>query len=193
MNTLDNETIELFSTNAANMARGDAQHLKTQVLPKGVNQIKDILYKDGKDASPETGNLLDIYKPEKTGESLLPVIVDFHGGGLYYGSKENNLCRDMILASQGFAVVNANYRLVPQVSFPQQLSDAISVLSWIRNHGAEYGLDAQRVCMTGDSAGQSLPYTHAPPTALQNSLPGLVCSRQDSQCMPLQALQECIA
>lgn len=50
--------------------------------------------------------------------AALPVIVDFHGGGLYYGNKENNECRDMLLARQGFAVVNANYRLVPSVSFP---------------------------------------------------------------------------
>ncbi|MFR2314121.1 MAG: alpha/beta hydrolase [Bifidobacterium sp.] len=46
--------------------------------------------------------------------AALPVIVDFHGGGLYYGNKENNECRDMLLARQGFAVVNANYRLVPR-------------------------------------------------------------------------------
>ena len=62
----------------------------------------------------------------------------------------------MLLARQGFAVVNANYRLVPSVSFPAQLADAMAVLDWIRDHGAEYGLDAERVCVTGDSAGGAL-------------------------------------
>ncbi len=33
--------------------------------------------------------------------AALPVIVDFHGGGLYYGNKENNECRDMLLAAKG--------------------------------------------------------------------------------------------
>ena len=42
--------------------------------------------------------------------------------------------RDMLLARQGFAVVNANYRLVPSVSFPAQLADAMAVLDWIRDH-----------------------------------------------------------
>ena len=62
----------------------------------------------------------------------------------------------MLLARHGFAVVNANYRLVPDVSFPAQLQDAMAVLDWIRDHGAEYGLDVDRVCVTGDSAGGAL-------------------------------------
>ncbi len=32
----------------------------------------------------------------------------------------------------------------------------MAVLDWIRDHGAEYGLDAERVCVTGDSAGGAL-------------------------------------
>lgn len=146
---ISQEARDLFAANVKAMTAGDAAHLASQLLPDDVSRLKDIAYVHDGDAA----HLLDIYTPADAEEgAALPVIVDFHGGGLYYGNKENNECRDMLLARQGFAVVNANYRLVPSVSFPAQLADAMAVLDWIRDHGAEYGLDAERVCVTGDSA-----------------------------------------
>ena len=150
---ISQEARDLFAANVKAMTAGDAAHLASQLLPDDVSRLKDIAYVHDGDAA----HLLDIYTPADAEEgAALPVIVDFHGGGLYYGNKENNECRDMLLARQGFAVVNANYRLVPSVSFPAQLADAMAVLDWIRDHGAEYGLDAERVCVTGDSAGGAL-------------------------------------
>ncbi|WP_226805771.1 alpha/beta hydrolase [Bifidobacterium eulemuris] len=158
---IDQEVLNLFAGNAAAMAKGDAPHLAAQKLPDGVERIKDLPYTGNQDGAVDdeakTAHLLDIYKPaDSPADSPLPVIVDFHGGGLYYGNKENNECRDMLLAARGFAVVNANYRLVPTVSFPSQLKDAMAVLEWVAAHGAEYGLDTSRVCVTGDSAGGAL-------------------------------------
>ena len=152
---ISQEARDLFAANVSAMAAGDAPHLAAQVLPEDVERIKDISYVDDGD----TNHLLDIYRPAQAGASgaaKLPVIVDYHGGGLYYGNKENNECRDMLLAREGFAVVNANYRLVPRVSFPDQLNDAMAVLDWIRDRGSAYGLDTGRVCVTGDSAGGAL-------------------------------------
>lgn len=150
---LDQEVRDLFAHNVIAMTAGDVPHLEAQILPERVERIKDVPYIDDGLES----HLLDIYKPEDThSETPLPVIVDFHGGGLYYGSKENNECRDMRLAKCGFAVVNANYRLVPSVSFPAQLRDAMAVLVWIAENATRYGLDANNVCVTGDSAGGAL-------------------------------------
>ena len=150
---ISQEVRDLFTANVKAMTAGDAPHLAAQTLPDDVDRSKDIAYVD--DGNPH--HLLDVYIPAaRESDRPLPVIVDFHGGGLYYGVKENNECRDMLLARHGFAVVNANYRLVPDVSFPAQLQDAMAVLDWIRDHGAEYGLDVDRVCVTGDSAGGAL-------------------------------------
>lgn len=133
---ISQEARDLFAANVKAMTAGDAAHLASQLLPDDVSRLKDIAYVHDGDAA----HLLDIYTLADAEEgAALPVIVDFHGGGLYYGNKENNECRDMLLARQGFAVVNANYRLVPSVSFPAQLADAMAVLDWIRDHGAEYG------------------------------------------------------
>ncbi|KFI91935.1 esterase/lipase [Bifidobacterium saguini DSM 23967] len=147
------EAIDLLAERAALMAKNDAPHLAAQRLPEGIESIKDLPYlEDGL-----SDHLLDIYRPEDAAEDEpLPVFIDFHGGGLYYGTKENNLCRDMILAGKGFVVVNANYRLVPQVSFFDQISDALAVMAWVKEHVAEYQGNPDQVFVTGDSAGATL-------------------------------------
>ncbi|KXS23061.1 MAG: esterase [Bifidobacterium breve] len=153
MNIDRQEALNLLAERASLMAKGDAPHLAAQHLPENIDPLTDIAYlSDGMDE-----HLLDVYRPQKmsNGEAL-PVFIDFHGGGLYYGSKENNLCRDMILAGKGFVVVNANYRLVPQVEFFDQIRDALAVMTWVRDHIAEYQGDPDQVFITGDSAGATL-------------------------------------
>lgn len=178
---ISQEARDLFAANVKAMTAGDAAHLASQLLPDDVSRLKDIAYVHDGDAA----HLLDIYTPADAEEgAALPVIVDFHGGGLYYGNKENNECRDMLLARQGFAVVNANYRLVPSVSFPAQLADAMAVLDWIRDHGAEYGLDAERVCVTGDLPAAPWPCTSARPTVRRSWPAPWACGSPASRCTP---------
>lgn len=149
---VDQEITEWMAADAEDMRRGDAPHLAVQHLPKGVRVAADVAYCD--DGSAE--HLLDVYRPVSAGNAKLPVVIDFHGGGLYYGVKENNQCRDMYLAAEGFAVVNANYRLVPHVGFLDQVADAMAAFSWIAAHGDAYGFDLGRFFVTGDSAGACL-------------------------------------
>lgn len=151
---ISREVMNLFENNRSSMKANDQPHLSSQQLPDNVKRDKDISYIDGKDSREET--MLDIYRPSEDADTLMPVVIDFHGGGLYYGNKENNECRDMLFAAQGFAVVNANFPLVPEVSVPTQMRTAIQVLHWVSGHGSEYGLDTNRVCLTGDSAGGAL-------------------------------------
>ncbi|MEK0211510.1 alpha/beta hydrolase [Bifidobacterium mongoliense] len=151
---ISNEVSELFKANVAGMTASDAPRLAQQVLPDGIERVKDVAYLlDG-----DEGHLLDIYRPDGSQDKPLPVIVDLHGGGLYYGTKENNECRDMMLAGEGFAVVNANFRLVPAVSFPDQIADAMVVLRWVWAQGETRNLDLNNVFVTGDSAGAALAF-----------------------------------
>ncbi len=89
---------------------------------------------------PDQLRKLDLYRPETQHEPL-PVIIDFHGGGLSHGDKQNTMCHDMYLAKYGFAVVNANYRLVPQIGFQGQLHDALDAIIWTNEHAHDYGMD----------------------------------------------------
>lgn len=96
--------------------------------------------------------LLDIYLPKHRQDNL-PVIVNFHGGGWVYGTKETYRYYCMSLAQQGFAVVNPSYRLAPKHRFPAAFEDINCVFGYLRKHADAYGLDSDRILGIGDSAG----------------------------------------
>jgi acetyl esterase/lipase len=74
------------------------------------------------------------------------------------------------MASKGWICVAANYRLSPSVSFPTHLQDCKSALCWVREKGAEYGMDTRFVAVTGGSAGGHL-----------SALMGLTANRPELQ------------
>ena len=51
---------------------------------------------------------------------------------------------------------NADYRLAPQHPFPAALEDACAAWLWAAEHAADYGGDAQRMGLCGESAGANL-------------------------------------
>ncbi|KAJ3148773.1 hypothetical protein HDU86_007328 [Geranomyces michiganensis] len=94
-----------------------------------------------------------------------PAALLFHQGGLVVGSKDM-IPRTQIqsLVSLGFVVVNANYRLCPQVSvYEGPVQDAKDALAWIRNRGVYestgINVDAERIVAVGYSAGATLALT----------------------------------
>lgn len=90
-------------------------------------------------------------------EGRLPVMVFFHGGGFVVGGLDTHdgLCR-RLCALSGCAVVSVDYRLAPEHRFPVAFEDAWDSLSYIAQHGAQWGLDGLRIAVGGDSAGGTL-------------------------------------
>lgn len=97
-------------------------------------------------------NLLDLNLPKEHGDKI-PVIVNIHGGGFFYGTKETYQFYCLFLAKQGFAVLNFNYRLAPDYQFPANIEDLDKVLTWLEENAEEYQLDLSNVFLVGDSAG----------------------------------------
>jgi acetyl esterase/lipase len=56
--------------------------------------------------------------------------------------------------------ISANYRLCP-ATFPDPLIDAKKVIAWVREHGHDYGVDAEAIFLAGSSAGAHLASTAA--------------------------------
>ncbi len=100
-------------------------------------------------------NLLDIYH-EKNVTEKQPTIINVHGGGWVYGTKEVYQFYCMELAKRGFAVVNFNYRLAPEHRYPAPLEDINKVLCFVKEHAEEYHIDTENLFMIGDSAGGQL-------------------------------------
>ncbi len=87
----------------------------------------------------------------------LPVLVYFHGGGFTIGSPSTHdvLCR--FLSRLGHcAVISVDYRLAPEHRFPTAVDDAWAALCQVRAQAPEWGLDASRMAVGGDSAGGTL-------------------------------------
>jgi len=81
----------------------------------------------------------------------------FHGGGWVIGDLDTHdvLCRQLT-AEAGVTVVNVDYRLAPEHKFPADADDAWAATRWTVAHASEFGVDAGRLAVGGDSAGGNL-------------------------------------
>ena len=135
---------------------------KRLIFPDDVSEIKDISYLDDGDKA----HRLDIYRPKKSGDKKLPVIINVHGGGLILGSKEFNRYFCALLCKKGFLVYSIEYRLIPDCLIYDQLADVFMAMDYIKERLAADGGDSSHVYMAGDSGGACL-ITYA--NAIQNS------------------------
>ena len=153
--------------------------------PRNVDSVENISY-----AEDDKWHLLDLYRP-KDAEGKLPVLLNIHGGAWVYGDKKVYAPYCMYLATQGFAVVNASYRLAPKHTFPAPLEDVGAMVEWVVDHAEEYGLDVSNLFFVGDSAGAHLATAY---TAVQlneayaNSFPGI---KVDARFVPKGLLLNC--
>jgi acetyl esterase len=138
-----------------------------QLSPKDARQM----FRDTRPAStppaPTIGEVKELradgvpvrlYRPAGVPASTpLPALIFFHGGGWVIGDLETHdvLCRQLT-AGAGISVVNVDYRLAPEHTFPAAIDDAWAATRWVAAHGAEHGIDPRRLAVGGDSAGGNL-------------------------------------
>ena len=100
-----------------------------------------------------------IYTPKtlRKNNGLAPCLVFYHGGGWVIGDLDSHdvVCRK--LAHEGeLIVISIDYRLAPEHKFPAAVDDAITAVKWIASNAKEFGIDASRIMVGGDSAGGNL-------------------------------------
>lgn len=97
------------------------------------------------------------YTPASASSGPLPGLIYFHGGGLIAGDLDSHdgICRCLCQAS-GCRVLAVDYRLAPEHRFPAAIADGIEATRFIAAHAAEFGVDAARLGLCGDSAGATL-------------------------------------
>ncbi len=99
--------------------------------------------------------LLDLYLP-KDAVGPLPVIVFLHGGGWSGGTRTTGPDFRRFFAQDGFAMASIEYRLTPSVTFPSNVEDVKTAIRWLRANAAAHGLNPDRICLWGTSAGGHL-------------------------------------
>jgi len=95
---------------------------------------------------------LDVYAPEVRSGSA-PVLVFIYGGSWRSGNKNDYEFVGQAFAAQGFVVVIPDYRLVPQVRFPEFVEDCAGAVAWAAANAAHVGGDPERIVLVGHSAG----------------------------------------
>ena len=87
----------------------------------------------------------------------LPVLVYLHGGGWAAGSVATHdpFCRLLSNAAR-VILLSVEYRLAPEHPHPAALEDTITAARWATDHASEWGGDAARLALGGDSAGAHL-------------------------------------
>ena len=96
--------------------------------------------------------LLDLYIPAATKSA--PLIVYVHGGAWRAGSKNSMPLTGLV--DEGFAVASIEYRLSPVARFPAQAHDIKAAIRFLRATQKKYGYAAEKVTITGSSAGAHL-------------------------------------
>ncbi|KAH9822623.1 carboxylesterase [Melampsora americana] len=118
---------------------------------------------------------LNIYRPTQapnqnekvSSDSLLPILVWIHGGGLTYGSSSqydgSTIVSDSHEMKKPIVVITINYRLnsfgflssdsMPVEDLSVGLQDQIAALRWIEVNAISFGGDSKKVTIWGQSAG----------------------------------------
>ena len=101
---------------------------------------------------------LDVYAPLVTTERVRPangwpLVVFFYGGSWKYGERAHYRFVGEALAARGILTVIPDYRLYPEVRYPDFLKDNAAATAWALREAARLGADPKRVFVMGHSAG----------------------------------------
>jgi acetyl esterase/lipase len=125
---------------------------------EGFSVVQDVVY-----AKPGGKALkYDVYTPE--GADALPIVVIVHGGG--WRANDEDIMRGLarfLVRTGDYVVASVDYRWlgdgdgddVPN-TMANLVEDVYGAIAHIQEHAREYGGDASRIAVTGDSAGGHL-------------------------------------
>ena len=127
------------------LAGCSATDLLNATVPAGDTRVtRDVAF------MPGPRGRLDVYRPARPGG---PLVVFLYGGSWRTGDKDMYAFVARPLAARGAVVVVPDYRLFPEVRFPDFLADNAAAVAWALAHAAELGADPARVFVLGHSAG----------------------------------------
>ena len=124
---------------------------------------------------------LNLFLPTGGGAEK-PFVVFVHGGNWDGGDRNlkvggadvyNNIGR--YLAARGIGAAVISYRLLPEVTWREQVADVATAVRWMNAHGKDYGGTSACVFVMGHSAGAQLAARVALDPEVHTGTPPSVC------------------
>jgi acetyl esterase/lipase len=109
--------------------------------------------------NPGTGRrlLADLWQPPVGRARSGLGLIYAHGSGWRVGDKDlGTRYFFRRLARQGHVILDVAYTLWPGASIPTMISEVNQAVLWLREQGAAYGVDPERIVLMGGSAGGQL-------------------------------------
>lgn len=98
---------------------------------------------------------LDIWYPRDI-STPTPTLVNIHGGGWIFGSKEGAVYQFLPFLERGWRVVNVEYRMAGNSLAPAAVEDTRCALRWVFRNAKQWNFDTSKIVLTGQSAGGHL-------------------------------------
>lgn len=102
---------------------------------------------------PLSRQKLDVYLPVKRSGEAPPVVIFFYGGNWESGDRKDYRFVAEALTSHGIVTVLPDYRVYPEVLFPEFVKDGAAATRWVKDNIARFGADPKRIFLMGHSAG----------------------------------------
>lgn len=133
-------------------ARGVLEQVQSEPVEKPSVTMEDKMI-----PGPKGQISIKIIRPAQLSQSLLPVLMFFHGAGWVMGSMKTHerlVCELAVKAKS--AVVFVNYSLSPEARFPVAIEEAYAATKYISEQGKEFNLDSSHLAVVGDSVGGNM-------------------------------------
>lgn len=124
-------------------------------VPKGILAKRNLVYATLAETPFGKRDLhLDLFFPEQKG--TYPALIMVHGGGWRAGNKSLQTPMAQMIAAKGFVTVAVEYQLSLEAKYPAAVHNIKAAIRWMRAHADEYGIDPDRIAISGCSAGGQL-------------------------------------
>tara|TARA_R110002050_G_scaffold273113_1_gene417090 strand:+ start:101403 stop:102398 length:996 start_codon:yes stop_codon:yes gene_type:complete len=124
-------------------------------LPHNVIENRNVIYTTLKNTPFGDRDLhLDIFSPKTPGKH--PALIMVHGGGWRAGNKSLQIPMAQKLAARGYVTVCVEYQLSLEAKYPAALYNIKSAIRWMRSNADTYGIDPEKIAISGCSAGGQL-------------------------------------
>ncbi|CAM1511161.1 Fc.00g086740.m01.CDS01 [Cosmosporella sp. VM-42] len=97
---------------------------------------------------------VEVWNPPRLSIGARTAVIDFHGGGWILGAGTDDArWAGAVMGALDAVVFTVNYRLAPSYPFPTPIEDCVDAILQIKKRAAEFGIDPDRIILSGFSAG----------------------------------------